>query len=193
ATHRLFERALELGCRLRIHTDQFNELGATAMAIDLGARSVDHMEASTTATIERMAAAAGSNTIGVMLPCAGLHVDDRYADGRALVDAGAAVAIATNFNPGSAPCPSMPFTIAMACRKNRLTPAEAITAATWNAACVLDRQSEAGAIAVGRPADLVLLDTTDERMLGFEFATTPPAIVMIGGRLMRDSRRAVMV
>lgn len=189
ATRRLFERARGLGCPIRIHVDQFNSFGAVEMALDLGAISVDHLEASGPATLQRVAA---SDAVAVLLPSAGFHVDDRYADGRALVDAGAAVAVATNFNPGSAPCPSMPFAIAAACRKNRLTPAEAITAATWNPACVLGRAAEVGSIEVGKRADLVLHECTDERTVGFEFATLPPAIVMINGRVVRDSRRGYL-
>lgn len=176
---RLFEAAIQLGCPVRVHTDQFNSLGMTRLAIALGARSVDHLEATTP---EDLASLAASDTIGVLLPSSGFSLDDRYAAGRELIDLGGAVAVASNFNPGSAPSPSLAFAIALACRKCRLKPAEAITAATFNAACVLGLQHEVGSLEVGKRADLLLLDTEDERTLGVEIAGPGPAGVMLGGR-----------
>ena len=184
---RLFERAAELGCPIRVHTDQFNSLGMTRLAVEMGARSVDHLEASTP---EDLRAVAASATIAVLLPVSGFTLDDRYADGRELVDLGAAVALASNFNPGSAPSPSVPFAIALACRKCGLRPAEAITAATWNAACVLGLQDEIGSLEVGKRADLILLDTGDERDLGLEVAGPGPDRVMIAGRWCPGGSRA---
>src|SRR5262245_60194153 len=178
---KLFENAKDMGCPLRVHTDQFNSLGATRLAIDMGAVSVDHLEVITPKDLEQLAR---SRTIGVMLPASGFHLDGRYAPARPLIDAGGALAIATNYNPGSAPSPSMPFTIALACRKLRLTPAEAITAATFNAACVLGMEYVVGSIEVGKRADLQLLDMTDERELAYEFATPGPLAVVINGQVV---------
>lgn len=178
---RLFEAARELGCRLRVHTDQFNSLGMTRLAVEMGAVSVDHLEAITPEDIKLLGE---SETIAVMLPCSGFHLDGRYAPGRALVDAGAAIALATNYNPGSAPTPSIPFVIALACRKLGLTVAEAITATTYNAACVLGLQDSLGSIEVGKRANLQLLDTFDERDLGFELATPGPLVVIVNGELI---------
>lgn len=175
---RLFEAAQSLGCPIRVHTDQFNSLGMTRLAVEMGARSVDHLEASTP---EDLQAVAASETIAVLLPVSGFCLDDRYAPGRELVDLGAAVAIASNYNPGSALSPSMPFAIALACRRNRLQPAEAIVAATWNAACVLGLQDDVGSLEPGKRADLVMLDATHEHGLAFEFAGPGPAAVMIAG------------
>jgi len=180
---RYFERAVELGCGVRVHADQFNSLGAVAMAIELGAISVDHLEASTDDDLVRLAA---SDTMGVMLPVCGFHLDDRYGDGRRFVDAGGALAIATNCNPGSAPSPSMPFAIALACRRLGLRPAEAIVAATLNAACVLGLGETAGVIAPGRRADLQGLDVEDESAVAFEVAGAGPALVVHGGVIVRD-------
>ena len=179
ACRRLFEEAQSLGCPLRVHADQFNSLGATRLAIEAGALSVDHLEASTVADLQALA---HSETIGVLLPVSGYHLGEGYASGRALVDLGAAIAVATNFNPGSAPTPSLPFAIHLAVNHCRLTPAEAITAATWNAACVLGLQDEIGSIEVGKRADLVILDTDDERSLAWEFAMPGPRQVLIGGQ-----------
>ena len=175
---RLFESAQSLGCPIRVHTDQFNRLGMTRLAVEMGARSVDHLEATSAEDLQRIAA---SDTIGVLLPTSGFSLDDRYADGRGLIDRGGAVAIASNYNPGSAPSPSVALAIALACRKCGLRPAEAITAATWNAACVLDLQDEVGSLEPGKRADLLLLDTRDERDLGLEIAGPGPVGVMLAG------------
>ncbi|MCH2161911.1 MAG: imidazolonepropionase [Phycisphaerales bacterium] len=175
---RLFENAQDLGCPIRVHTDQFNALGMTRLAVDMGARSVDHLEASTP---DDLRAVANSDTIAVLLPNSGFCLDDRYAPGRELVEMGAAVAVASNSNPGSAQTPSLPMAIALACRKCRLRPAEALMAATYNAACVLDLQYDVGSIEQGKRADLVLLDDRDERALALEFGAPGPAGVMIAG------------
>ncbi len=178
---RLFEYAKELGCPIRVHADQFNSLGMTRLAIDMGATSVDHLEAVTPKDLEHLAR---SETIGVCLPCSGFHLDGRYAPARAMIDSGAAVAIASNYNPGSAPTPSMAFTIALACRKLKMTAAEAITAATFNAACVLRMQDLVGSIEVGKRGDLQLVDASDERELAFEIAGPGPLAVVLGGEIV---------
>ena len=175
---RLFENAQDLGCPIRVHTDQFNSLGMTRLAVEMGARSVDHLEASTPADLQALA---GSDTIAVLLPTSGFCLDDRYAPGRELVDMGAAIAVASNANPGSAQSPSLPFAIALAARKCRLRPAEALTAATYNAACVLGLQYELGSVEVGKRGDLILLDTRDERTLALEVASPGPVGFLIDG------------
>ncbi len=177
-TRRLFEAAQGHGLPLRVHADQFHSLGATRMAIEMGARSVDHLEATTPVELEMLAR---SDTFGVALPVSGFQIDDRYAPARALVDAGGLLAIATNYNPGSAPSPSMPFTIALAARKLRLTAAEAITACTWNAACVLGFQHVVGSLEPGKRADLQLLDCTDARELAYEIALPGPLLTFTNG------------
>jgi imidazolonepropionase len=166
---RLFERAMELGHPCRVHADQFNALGMTSWAAERGFVSVDHLEATGAEELSRLAR---SGTFGVMLPCSGFQVDDRYADGRALVDAGGAPVIATNCNPGSAPTSSMPFAVALATRKLGLTVDEALAACTVNAARVLGFEDR-GVIAAGKRADLILLRHTDERMLAYEFGGDP--------------------
>ncbi len=180
-TKRLFEKAQSLGLGLRVHADQFNSLGMTRLAVDMNAVSVDHLEATTPDDLKYLAK---SETMGVALPACGFHLDDRYAPARAFVDAGGALAIATNYNPGSAPTPSMPFVIALACRKMGLAPAEAIVCSTINAACVLNLASEVGSIEVNKRADLQLLDGTDERELGYEFASPGPRLTIINGQIM---------
>lgn len=176
-TVRLFERALCLGHPIRVHSDQFNQLGMTRWAADHSARSVDHLEATSTDELAHLAA---SESFGVMLPCSGFHVDGRYADARAFLDAGGSLVIATNCNPGSAPTSSMPFAIALAVRHLGITAAEAITACTRNAAALLGLDDR-GVIEPGMRADLILLRHTDERQLGYEFAGNPVDAVWCAG------------
>jgi imidazolonepropionase len=177
----LFEAAHALGHPVRVHADQFHALGMVALAIGMGFVSVDHLEATGP---ESLAALARSKTFGVMLPCSGFQVDDRYGDGRAFVDAGGALVIATNCNPGSAPTSSIPMAIALATRKLGLTTAEAISACTVNAAALLGF-TDRGVLAPGKRADLILLRHTDERMLGYEFGGDPVEMVLCGGRVVR--------
>lgn len=177
----LFDRAAALGHPIRVHADQFNSLGMTRAAAERGFRSVDHLEATAPEDLARLAA---SETLGVMLPGSGFHLDGGYAAARPFVDAGGALAIATNCNPGSSPTSSMPMIVALAVRKLGLTPGEAIAAATANAAVVLGL-TDRGGIEPGRRADLVLLRHKDERMLGFEFGGDPVDAVICGGRIVR--------
>ncbi len=174
---RLFAAAKAAGHPCRVHVDQFNELGLLDDVQELGLRSVDHLEATSPTSLEKLAK---TDAIGVLLPCAGFHTDSRYANGRKLIDSGGALAIATNDNPGSAPCFSMPMAIALAVRHCGLSPAEAICACTVNAAAVL-RLADRGMIAPGLRADLVLLRHDDERMLAYEFGGRHADMVFCAG------------
>ncbi len=176
---RLFEKARKHH-PIRVHADQFNSLGMVPEALRLGARSIDHLEASTDPDL---AALAESHTYGVLLPCSGFQTNGRYTRARRFIDAGGLVALGTDYNPGNAPCSSMPFAIALAVRFNRLTPAEAIAAATVNSAALLGL-NDRGSIAVGQRADLVLLRHKDERLLAYEFGGNPVDLVIAGGKLV---------
>lgn len=175
---RLFERARELGHPVRLHADQFNALGGVELALELGALSVDHLEATSPAVLERLAE---SGTFGVLLPVSGFHTDDRYANARAFVDAGGQLVLASNCNPGSAPSSSMPFVHALAVRKLGLSALEAIAATTSTAARLLGL-ADRGAITPGSRADLVLLRHRDPRLLGYEVGGNPVDRVIVAGR-----------
>lgn len=170
---RLFDKAKNLGHPIRVHADQFTSMGMVKEAVRLGALSVDHLEAT---TIEDAELLAQSETFAVGLPCTGLHLSKttggEYANLRRLVDFGAKVAIATNFNPGSSPTTSMPLAIAAAVRFCGLTPQESIAACTINAASLLGLKDH-GFIAPGARANLILLKHTDERMLAYEMGGDP--------------------
>ncbi|MDE2148346.1 MAG: imidazolonepropionase [Gammaproteobacteria bacterium] len=180
-SRRLLAAARALGLPVRAHVDQFEALGGLDAALDLAAVSVDHLEASTPESLQRLAR---SSTVGVVMPAASFHLGQRYANARALVDAGGLLALCTDCNPGSAPCPSLPLAMAIACRYQKLRPAEALNAATVNAAHVLGLGAEVGSVEVGKQADLLLLDCRDWRELAYSFGGNPVAAVVKNGRLV---------
>lgn len=173
---RLFEKAAKYH-PVRVHADQFNSLGMIPEAIRLHARSVDHLEASTKSDLLLLAQ---SPVVGVILPATGFHTDQRFARAGFFVDQGGAVALATNCNPGSSPTHSLPFAIALAVRFCGLNPAEAIAAATVNAAAVLGF-ADRGTLEPGRRADLIMLRHKDERALAYELGGNPVELVICGG------------
>lgn len=164
---------------IRVHADQFNSLGMVPEAIRLHARDIAHLESATKADL---GALARSGTMATILPATGLHTNQHFARAGFIVEAGGAVALATNCNPGSAPTHSMPLVIALAVRFCGLTPAEAIVAATINGAAALGLKDR-GTIAPGQRADLVLLRHKDERLLAYEFGGNPVDVVICGGRV----------
>ncbi|MCW5756673.1 MAG: imidazolonepropionase [Phycisphaeraceae bacterium] len=184
----LFEAAQRNGHPCRVHADQFTSFGMVEAALDRGFLSVDHLEASSPALLQRVAK---SQTHAVVLPCSGFHLsvkeeDRRYADARTLLDHGANLCIATNLNPGSAPCPSIPMAIALACRFNGpptnapVTPEEAILATTRTPARMLGLERR-GTLAPGARADAILLHHQSERELAHTFGSNPVARVWVGG------------
>jgi len=170
----------EAGLTLRLHGDQLSELGAVPLAVELDARSVDHLEATGPAGIARLAA---SDVVGVLLPVAALYLNRPMPPARALVDAGAAVALATDFNPGSAYCESLPVVCTLACTQLGLTPEEALSACTVNAAHVLEL-ADRGRLAPGLRADVVLVAASDWRHLAYHLAGDVVHTVVRGGRVV---------
>jgi imidazolonepropionase len=174
---RYLEACAEHGLAVRLHADQFTEAGGVDLAIDLGARSVDHLEATGDAGVRALAQ---SDVTAVLLPIAALTLGRPMPPGRALVDAGAAVALATDFNPGSAFSESLPIACNLACTQIGLAPAEALAACTVNAAHVLGRPDR-GRLAPGYAADVVLLDTPDWRYLAYHLGGPEIAVVIESG------------
>lgn len=173
------QRVLEAGARLgmapKIHVDQFTSLGGVEMALAAGALSCDHLEATTAADAARLGASGAAAAV-VLPACAFNFGNTQFADARGLVNAGAALALATDHNPGSAPCLSLPLVMAIACRYQRLLPAEALNAVTINAAHALGLADQIGSIEVGKRADLLLVDGPDYRAVAYVF----------GGRIVRQ-------
>jgi imidazolonepropionase len=175
---RYLEAARAHGLALRLHGDQFTEAGAIPLAIELGARSVDHLEATGPGGVSALAA---SDVTGVLLPASALFLDRPMPPARALVDAGAAIALATDFNPGSAFCESLPLVLSLAATQLKLSPAEALAACTVNGAQVLGRDGRIGRLAPGYAADIVLLDAPDWRYVAYHLAGDVVASVIQGG------------
>jgi imidazolonepropionase len=166
------------GLALRLHGDQFTEQGAVPLAIELGARSVDHLEATRG---EGVAALARSDVAAVLLPASALFLGRPMPQGRALVDEGAIVVLATDFNPGSAFCESLPLVCSLAATQLKLSPAEALAACTVNAAHVLGRSDRRGRLAPGYEADVTLLEAPDWRYLAYHLGGNLVAGVVLQG------------
>ena len=177
---RYLESCRAAGLELRIHADQFTERGAVPLAVELGARSVDHLEATGP---EGLGALAASEVVAVLLPVSALFLARPMPPGRALVDAGAAIALATDFNPGSSFCESLPIVCSLACTQLHLSPEEALSACTVNAAHVLARADRIGRVAPGFAADLVLLDAPDWRYLAYHLGGEVVAAVIRSGEV----------
>ena len=177
---RYLEACRSAGLALRLHGDQFSEQGAIPLAVELGARSVDHLEAT---GHDGVRALAESDVVGVLLPVAALVLGRPMPPARALVEAGAAVALATDFNPGSAFCESLPVVSSLACTQLGLSPGEALGAMTVNAAHVLGRANRIGRLAPGHDADLVLLAAPDWRHLAYHLGGEVVGAVIRSGRL----------
>jgi imidazolonepropionase len=167
------------GLELRLHGDQLSEIGAVSLAVDLDARSIDHLEATGPDGVARLG---GSGVVAVLLPVAALYLARPMPPGRALADAGAAVALATDFNPGSAFCESLPVVCTLACTQLGLSPEEALAGCTVNAAHVLGL-ADRGRIAPGLRADLVLVDAPDWRHLAYHLAGDVVHTVVREGRV----------
>ena len=178
---RYLEACAAAGLALRLHGDQFTEQGAVPLAIEVGARSVDHLEATGAHGVRALAA---SEVVGVLLPASALFLGRPMPPGRDLIDAGAAVALATDFNPGSAYCESLPIACSLACTQLRLSPAEALGACTVNAAHVLGRAATIGRLAPGFDADILLLQAPDWRHLAYHLGGDVVAAVVRKGKLV---------
>ena len=175
---RYLEACAAAGLELRLHADQFTELGAVQLATELGARSVDHLEATGP---DGVAVLSYSDVVAVLLPASALFLGRPMPPARALIDAGAPVALATDFNPGSAFCESLALACSLAATQLKMSPAEALTACTVNAAHVLGRADRIGRVAPGYAADLVLLDAPDWRYLAYHLGGQIVSQVIAGG------------
>ncbi|MFT5195622.1 MAG: imidazolonepropionase [Cellvibrionaceae bacterium] len=181
---RILEAGQRAGMQAKIHVDQFNAFGGTQMAVELGAVSADHLDVSGPAEIEALA---NSGTICVPLPAANFNLGHdiaAYPNGRAMIDAGCALALATDLNPGSAPCYSMPLVMAISNRVLRLTPAETLVASTINGAHALMLANRVGSIEVGKAADLLILKAADWRHLSYFLGGNPVETVIKNGEVV---------
>jgi imidazolonepropionase len=177
---RYLEACGRAGLALRLHADQFTEAGGIELAVELGARSVDHLEATGPEGVRTLA---GADVTAVMLPAAALVLGRPMPPARELINAGGAVALATDFNPGSAFCESLPLVMGLACTQMKMAPAEALAACTVNAAHVLGRAGRVGRIAPGYAADILILEAPDWRHLAYHLGGDHVAAVVEEGKV----------
>ncbi len=166
-TKRIISGASKFGFAIKAHVDEFTNLGGSTFAIQIGAVSIDHLDAISDEEIDLLSK---SKTVGVVTPTVNFNLGScDFAPARKMIDHGCAIAMSTDYNPGSAPCPSQQMTMAIACRYQRLLPAEALNAATINAAWAIGLGERTGSIEIGKNADLLVLDCKDYRQAAFEF------------------------
>ena len=182
-TRRILETAIANGFAIKAHVDEFTNLGGSRMCIELGATSIDHLDAISDEEITLLSV---SDTIGVITPTVNFNLGSHeFAPARKLIDRGCAIALSTDYNPGSAPCPSLPNAMAIACRYQKLLPSEALTASTVNAAFAVGLGTRTGSIEPGKWADLLIFGTKDYREVAYEFGGNMIDQVIKGGRALR--------
>jgi imidazolonepropionase len=179
---RILSAAKEHGLVPRLHAEQLSRTGGTQLAVELGAASCDHLEHVNRAD---MRALAKSRTVATLLPGCDFHLGWKaYAPARELIEAGAVVGLATDYNPGTSPTVSMPMVLSLACSQLRMTPAEAITAATINAAYALRREKRVGSLEVGKEADLAVFEVEDYREIPYYFGMQRCWMTVKGGEII---------
>ncbi|MCP4362736.1 MAG: imidazolonepropionase [Chloroflexi bacterium] len=181
-TRQILQTAVNLGYRLKVHADEFVGLGGTKLAVELGAVSADHLVYTPEADI---AALGAGDTIAVGLPGTPFGLAERdYTPAKAILQAGGALALATDCNPGTCWCESQQMVMALACRYMGLTQAQALTTVTLNAAHAIGRGHEIGSLEAGKQADILVLDTADYRQLGYRFGTNLVHTVIKKGQIV---------
>lgn len=165
-SERILLAGKELGLIPKIHADEIESYGGAELAAKVGAISAEHLLKASDEGVHLMAAA---GVIACLLPATALYLREEAAKGRAMIDAGVAVAISTDCNPGSSPTTSMPLVMNLACISMRLTPAEALVAATMNAACAIGMEEKVGSIEVGKQADIVMWNVSNYQELQYLF------------------------
>ena len=177
---KILEAGKKNGLAPRVHAEQLTRTGATQLAVQLGAASCDHLEQVNKADIRALAK---SNTVATLLPGCDFHLGlKRYAPARALIDAGAIVGLATDYNPGTSPTMSMPMILSLACTQLRMSPAEAVAAATINAARSLLRDHKIGSLEVGKQADIAVFEVDTYREIPYYFGVNKCWMTLKKGR-----------
>ncbi len=188
-TRELAEVALKLGYKLKVHSDEFVPIGGTELAVELGARSAEHLINITESGIEKLSR---SRTAAVLLPGVSFFLMmDKRAPARELLDRGAIVALATDYNPGSSHLLSMLLVLQLGVFTLRLTVEEAINACTVNAAYAIDRHQRCGSLEPGKDFDLILCDLPSYLSLAYELGRNPVKTVIKGGRVVVEDSRPV--
>jgi len=185
---RILEAGKKYGMAPRLHAEQLSRTGAAQLAVELGAASCDHLEQVNKSDI---CALGKSKTVATLLPGCDFHLGlEKYAPARKLIDAGAIVSLATDYNPGTSPTLSMPMILSLACTQLRMTPAEAIAAATINAAYALRREKNIGSLEVGKQADIGIFEVADYREIPYYFGLDHCWMTVKRGRVIHVSKES---
>jgi imidazolonepropionase len=185
---RVLQAGRQWGLEPRIHAEQLSHSGATQLAILLRAVSCDHLEQVNKSDIRALGK---SETVATLLPGCDFHLGlKKYAPARTLIDAGAIVSLATDYNPGTSPTLSMPMILSLACTQLRMTPAEAIAAATINAAYALRREKQIGSLEVGKQADIAVFDVADYREIPYYFGMNHCWMTLKRGRVIHAAKES---
>jgi imidazolonepropionase len=185
-SRRLLSRAAQMGFKLTLHADEIVPLGGTELAVELGAVSADHLLHASDAGIQGMAE---SGVVATLLPMTAFSLKEPYARARTMIDRGCAVALATDLNPGSCFSNSLPLLVALATLYMGMTPEEALTAITLNAAAAVDRADRAGSLEPGKQGDVVLLEYPSYRFMPYHIGVNTVEKVVKRGRLVFDKTR----
>jgi imidazolonepropionase len=185
-SRRILEQAKALGFGLKIHVDEFEPLGGTRLGVELGAISVDHVVTTPRDEIELLGK---SSTIAVSLPGTPFGLAQRdYTPATAILAVGGALALATDLNPGTTWNESMQLIVALACRYLKLTPAQALATATINAAHSIGRGGSIGSLEIGKQADVLIMDVSDYRSIGYRYGTNLVRTVIKRGQIVYSTQ-----
>lgn len=179
----IFTKAAESGLGLKLHTEQFNNIGGLRVALQKNAVSVDHLEVLTDKDIQSLA---GSDTVATLLPGVSFFLDYGYAPARKLLDSGAIIALSTDYNPGSSHIANLNFIMSLACLKMRMTIEESISAVTINAAKALNKNNEVGSIEPGKKADFAVLDTEEYADIVYQVGKNINIMTIKNGNIIYD-------
>ena len=189
-SRRLLSRAKEMGLKLKMHADEIVQLGGTELAAALGAVSADHLLQASDQGIKDMAAA---GVVATLLPATAFSLKEPYADARKMIDANCAVALATDFNPGSCFTESIPLVFALATLYMNMSTEEAISALTINGAAALDRADQIGSIDVGKKGDVVVLEFPSYHYIPYHLAVSTVEKVIKQGNLVYDKKKGGII
>ncbi|MBF8982918.1 imidazolonepropionase [Lutibacter sp. B2] len=186
-SRKLLNKAKEMGMKLKLHADEIVQLGGSELAAEVGAVSADHLLQASDEGIKRMAEA---GVVSTLLPCTAFSLKEEYARGRFMIDNNCAVALATDFNPGSCHTESIPLLFALATLNMKMTTEEAITALTINGAAAIDRAHEIGSIDEGKKGDLVILEFPSYKFIPYHIAVNTVERVIKGGKLVVNNENS---
>ncbi len=185
-TEKIFDKAKSLGFKLRLHSDEIESIGGTKLAVELEANTVDHLMAITDKDINLLSK---SNTIANLLPATSFFLNKEFAPARKMIEAGVALSVSSDYNPGSTPSENYQLTLQLAGNKLRMLPTEILTAATINPAFGLDVNETLGSIELGKKADILLLDAKNLDYFIYHYGTNHTKAVFKNGILVVDNRK----